>query len=112
MTSILDEIKHLCNICSTDDSFDTDIILHINTDFARLYQLKAGPSGGFTVTDMSDTWDMFTEDPIMLALVKSYVQASCRIKFDPPSNSTLMEALRQQKAEAEWSIQMHAEGYT
>lgn len=111
MDSILDEIKKVCNVEVDDDSFDVDLLLAINSDFGKLNQLGAGPEDGFVIEDNTTVWSDFTADTKLLSHVKLFIKGSSRLKFDPPANGTLMEALKQEVAEAEWRIQMHVEGY-
>ena len=109
MNSILDEVKKICNVDEDETDFDTEIILDINGEFAKLFQLGAGPKDGFFIEDNTAQWEDFTEDPVLLALVKSYVKAAVKIKFDPPKNSTHMESLKASVAENEWRILTHQE---
>lgn len=45
--SILQSIKKLLGISKEDTSFDTDIIIDINSEFMTLNQLGIGPKDGF-----------------------------------------------------------------
>lgn len=111
MDSILTEVRVACNVEADDDSFDTELLLDINSDFAKLWQIGAGPETPFTVESEIETWADFSDDKLLVSFAKSFLCASTRIKFDPPANSTLLEALKQQQAEAEWRIFMHTEGH-
>lgn len=112
MSSILVDVKQHCNIDKLDCSFDREIIDDINFEFAKLFQFGVGPEDGFMIEDETSEWTDFTEDKFLCPLVTTFVEKSARVKFDPPANSTLMSALAEQIAEAEWRIKMHAEGYT
>lgn len=102
--SILITIKKLLGLPSEDTSFDLDIITHINSTFNILYQLGVG-SPGFLVTDNSATWADYLEDDVdLLSLVRSYVYMMVRKMFDPPQNSTAMEALNSNINELTWRI--------
>ena len=93
-------------------AFNTDLIIHINTAFANLAQLGAGPKGGFFITDASATWSDFfaTVDPKpdIAEMVKTYVYLKVRLLFDPPANSSAVEQMNKQVSECEWRI---CEGY-
>lgn len=105
MESILTSTKKLAGVMKDYEHFDDDFIMYINSVFMGLKQLGVGPSGGFVVTDESDTWHDFIpddKDKVLRESVKSYVGAKVRLQFDPPSNSSHLEALRQTIDEFEW----------
>ena len=54
MESILTSIKKLLGIPEDDESFDTDIIIHINSVFMILNQLGVGPTKGFKIYNKED----------------------------------------------------------
>ena len=69
-------------------------------------QIGVGPSGGFSVSDDSQTWDEFIPENQRMEAVKSYVYAKVRLIFDPPSNSSLIKLLESQIAEYEWRLSL------
>lgn len=94
-------------------AFDTDLIMHINTAFAILAQLGAGPDGGFSITDDSAMWSDYivVHDKLsgeIAQMVKTYVTLKVRLLFDPPANSSAVEQMNKSAAECEWRI---CEGY-
>lgn len=110
MESILNSIKKLLGITEDYDAFDTDIILHINSVFSILSQLGVGPEKAYRITDASNEWDEFTGDSECLELVKSYMYMRVRLMFDPPTNSFLVSSMQEQIKEAEWRLNVIAEG--
>ena len=64
MESILTSIKKLLGIPEDDESFDTDIIIHINSVFMILNQLGVGPTKGFKIYNKEDIWDDYITDEI------------------------------------------------
>lgn len=104
MESILTSIKKLLGITEEQTSFDSDIIMHINTVFSILTQLGVGPSTGVFISDDSDTWDELIPEGANLELVKTYVYMKVRLMFDPPSSSAAMEAVNKNISELEWRI--------
>lgn len=100
-TSILNDIKKLLGPDEAYDHFDQDIIFHINLALARARQIGVGPAGGFLVTSASDTWDDFFGDGQKVPMIKGYVYARVKLAFDPPSNSFVAEALKEQIKEFE-----------
>lgn len=103
MNSILTSIKKLLGIAEGYDVFDNDLIMHINSVFFILYQLGVGrdPSTPFTISGDADEWTDFI-DANQVDLVKSYIYLKVRLLFDPPQNSSLLQAIKDQIAEFEW----------
>lgn len=109
--SILSSIKDTASVSPEDDAFDQEIILHINATFMTLRQLGVGPSEPFFITDSSATWSDFTDDPAILPTIKSYVTLKVRMLFDPPTSSSLAEAIKSQIAEYEWRLGIECDTY-
>ena len=59
--SILNSIKKLLGINTSDIVFDQDITIHINTVFANLVQMGIGPSNGYMITSENNEWKEFCE---------------------------------------------------
>lgn len=108
--SILDSIKKLLGIASDYTNFDTDIIIYINSAFMVLNQLGVGPEEGFKITGKDETWNDYIADEDNLEAVKSYIHLKVKIAFDPPLNSTVMEAHKQLISEYEWRLNIQSEG--
>ena len=104
MDSILISIKKLLGISEDDASFDTDIIIHINSVFSILTRLGVGPESGFSISDNSATWSDYLPDGKNLEMVKSYVYQKVRMMFDPPTNSSLLDAMKNSIEEFEWRM--------
>lgn len=102
--SILTSIKKLLNISVNDNSFDTDIIININTVFAILNQLGVGPKNGFSIKDNSSVWSDYLEDDLNLDSVKTYIYLKVKMLFDPPTNSSITENYNKLISELEWRI--------
>ena len=109
MESILTSIKKLLGIEEEYTHFDSDITMHINTVFMTLTQIGLGPDEGFTIEDDSTYWDEFIKDATKLQAVKSYMYLKVRLLFDPPSNSTHMDAINRNISELEWRLKVDAE---
>lgn len=110
MNSILQSIKKLLGIEKDYESFDTDIIIDINSVFMILNQLGVGVFG-FTITGPDETWgDFLGDDLSYLQLVKTYTYLKVRLMFDPPSTGVLHEAMERQVKEFEWRLNVQAEG--
>ena len=106
MESILTSIKKLLGIEEDYEQFDPDIIMHINTVFALLKRMGVGPSKGFSIQDADATWvDYMGDDPnAILESVKTYIYLKVKLIFDPPNSSAVMEAIKENIKELEWSL--------
>lgn len=115
MESILTSIKKLLGITEDYEYFDTDIIIHINSIFSKLNQLGVGPKLPFKITGTLETWDMFMktwktgDDRQDIDMVKTYIYLKVRLLFDPPSNSSVAEAFKEQAAELEWRLNVQCD---
>jgi hypothetical protein len=104
-TSILNSTKKILGISSDDESFDPDVITHINTAFSILNDLGVGPIGGYFIVDESDDWsDLGVTSVPMLSLIKTCVYLRVRLLFDPPASSWVLSAMTQQIQEHEWRL--------
>ena len=70
MDSILTSIKKLLGITEEYDTFDNDLITHINSVFMILNQMGVGPKEGFKITADSETWEDFISDSLLYEAVK------------------------------------------
>lgn len=109
--SILDSVKKMLGITPEYDVFDLDIIMHINSAFFVLQQLGIGPSDGFKIEDESDVWSDFIQDTQNIESVKSYVYLKVKMLFDPPLNSSVIEAVNRQIAELEWRLNVQVDNH-
>lgn len=110
MESILNTIKKLLGIDIEDDSFDTDIIIIINSIIPALSQMGIGPNNGFIVTSIHDKWsDYIVNSSINLEGVKNYLYLKTKMIFDPPTNSTVIEAFDKNIQELEWRMMLAVE---
>lgn len=109
MDSILTSIKKLLGITEEYEHFDQDIIIHINTALMILTQLGVGPSEGFFIKDKYALWSDFIPDVKILEAVKSYIYLKVRMLFDPPTSSSLMNAMEQNMKELEWRLNVASE---
>lgn len=103
-TSILNSTKKQCGIAKDYTIFDDNIIPEINTVFADLLQMGVGPKEGFAIEDDSAEWSDFTQNDPRLAPVSTYVHLRVRMVFDPPTNSSVMEAMQRRIEEIEWRL--------
>lgn len=104
MESILTSVKKMLGIDEAYTHFDADLIMHINTVFSILNQLGVGPSEGYKIDEANDIWSDFLPEGYKLEMVKSYVYLKVRLLFDPPTSSSVMEAVNRQISELEFRI--------
>lgn len=110
MDSILNNVKKLLGIDSDDDSFDVDVMTIINSTILSLAQMGIGPSNGFIVTSIENEWtDWIVTPTINLEGVKTYLYLKTKLIFDPPTNSTVIEAFNKSLSELEWRMMLAVE---
>lgn len=107
--SILTSTKKILNVAPDDDSFDLDIITHINNAFSVLHDLGVGPLEGFVIEDDTAQWDSYSDDLVQLSQVKTAVYLRVRLLFDPPTSGYLLDALKEVLRETEWRLNTRRE---
>lgn len=107
--SILTTIKKMLGIMDEYTHFDQDILIHINSAFMSLRQIGVGPTEGFYVDDASYLWSDFVDDMTKYAAVKTYIYLKVRLIFDPPTNSTHLQQLKDELTEVTWRLNHEAE---
>lgn len=110
MNEILSTIKKMLGIVVDYEAFDVDILVNINSAFATLNQLGVGPEEGFSIVGKTEQWTDFVTDEKLLNSVKMYVYYKTRLGFDPPTNSFVVEAIKNSIQELEWRLNVAAEG--
>lgn len=101
--SILDDVKKIGGIEANYPQFDKDIIMHINTVFAILYQMGASETP-IIITSRNNTWDELLGSRTDLELIKTYVALRVRMMFDPPTSTPITTALKETIDELGWRI--------
>lgn len=110
MDSILNTIKKLLGIDIADDSFDVDIMAIINSIIPALSQMGIGPKNGFIITSADEIWDDYIGSSLInLEGVKTYLYLKTKLIFDPPTNSTVIEAFNKTLSELEWRMMLAVE---
>lgn len=111
MSSILNDIKNSVGLDAdySPPAFQTQIIMAINTAFMELHQLGVGPKNGFTISDEKQEWSEFIDDKIQLEGAKTYLELRTRLLFDPPTNSFLVDAIKDQIKELQFRLEIQVE---
>lgn len=86
------------------DSFDSDIMIHINTYLGVLNTLGIGVEG-FFIEDDSATWSDFLDGSnVSLNEAKTYIYLRVRQAFDPPTSGILSAEFDKQIDELGWRM--------
>lgn len=108
--SILYTIKSMLGVSDVDDAFDNDILVNINSIFSTLYQIGVGEDDGhYFVLNGSETWKDVFKETDLIDFIKMYTYMKVRYIFDPPTNSSILQALKEQINEIEYRILLQAD---
>lgn len=107
-SSILKSVKKRLNVPESEQAFDEDILMCINTALGTVTQLGVGPLVGFYVEDDAPTWDDLLGDDLRLNMVRDFVSLNCRLAFDPPATSFHIAAIEKQLEQLAWRIEAAA----
>jgi hypothetical protein len=102
MDGILSSVKKLLGLSDEITVFDPDLIMQINGAISILTQIGVGPPTGFSITGTTETYaDFLGEKEPNLQLVKLYLFYKTKLGFDPPTNGSILESLKEMIKEAE-----------
>lgn len=107
--SILTTTKKALGLHEADTSFDADVIMYINSVFSTLNQLGVGPTGGFMIHGVEETWAVYLGSDMNMNDVKTYMYLRVRMLFDPPTTSFALSAMKEQIDEHTWRINVYRE---
>lgn len=104
-SSILLSIKKAIGAAPDYTPFDVDIIMHINSQLANLYQIGLDAAKSVVVDGPDQFWtDLIPAGDSRLQFVKTYIYAKVKMIFDPPTSTAQMQALKDAAAESEFRI--------
>ena len=107
--SILLTIRKMLGGSAEYNVFDVDLCSFINSSIMKLYQMGIGEIG-FSVNGQEKTWrDYLGDDFEKLRSVVDFIYTEVRMKFDPPSNSFVMNAMKENLKELEWRLIVQVE---
>ena len=110
--SILLSVKKNLGIASEYTHFDADIISHINSSLAILFQEGVGPQDkAVQIEDDTYTWEMLTKDDTSLNFIQSSVFLRVKMLFDPPATTHVSQAMKESIAELEYRSMIAAEDF-
>jgi len=104
--TILDDVKYGLGILPTNDGFDNELLININSVAANLVQL--GIIDYDIVIDDGTTWPVLVNFQIE-ALIKQYIIIKVKLIFDPSANQSITEALKGSLPELEGRIKLIVE---
>lgn len=109
--SILTSIKKMLGtMYESENVFDTDIIIWINSAFMVLTQLGVGPKTGFSITGDSEKWTDFVQDASILSGAKSYVYMRTKLGFDSSTlPSSVITSYEKMIQDYEWRLNVAAD---
>lgn len=107
--SILVNVRSACNLEPEDDSFDYQLIPLINTQMMMAHQFGVG-FDNVSVSDETLTWnDWLSHMGGELQAIKTWLEYSVLLLFDPPDNGTVLKAYQDQIAKIEWMLREKSE---
>lgn len=104
MDSILTTMKKMLGITEEYTHFDTDLIIHINSMISVLTQMGVGDPAGFRIKDVNTMWSDWIDERIDLESIKTYLYLRVKLLFDPPANSTVINAYNEMLKELTYRI--------
>lgn len=107
MDNILNTVKKLLGIPEDYDCFNTDILININMVLPVLTQIGIVTDIG--VVTGESKWDELSSSTEIANLLKTYITLRVRMIFDPPTNSSLMDAMQKKIDELEWRLNLLGE---
>lgn len=96
--SILTTIKKGVGVADDDQSFDSELVLHINGCFPTLRQLKVGPQEGFMIFSADETWEDYLgpQKQMLQNSVTMYITLKTKLNFDPPEVGFVITSMERQ----------------
>lgn len=107
MSSILTSVKKLLGIPEDYDCFDSDILMNINMVLPVLRQI--GVDTNIDTVTAESKWDELSSSTEIVNMLRVYIALRVRIIFDPPTNSSLLEAIQKKIDELEWRLNVLGE---
>lgn len=104
--NILVSIKKMLGLDPSDDSFDIDIIININTVFDFLVQLGVNSFYTVYLHTGNEKWSDYIDPNQLYRLIITYTYLKVKDYFDPPTSGVLREAMERQIRELEWRIKI------
>lgn len=102
--SILISVKEFLNIQRDYHSFDSEIMMHINSSIFKLFDFGVVKDQKFRVTGENEKWSDLLSDEDNLEAAKEYIFINTKLIFDPPQSSFVVETLKEIAKEDAWRL--------
>lgn len=110
LTSILDSTKMFCKLPADYDVYDSELVMLINVELNVLNQAGIGVTG-FQIENATSKWnDFLGDEETKQSLAKQFVWQRVKVKFDPPANQFVQQAILDSTNEMIWRANVQAEG--
>lgn len=107
--SILETVKKMLGIFDSDNAFDQDLIVYINSAFTKLWQLGIPKDKQFVITGKNEKWKDINYNNPNIEDIITYIFLNVKYLFDPPTSSFVLDSIKESIKEFEWRINMTAE---
>nr|DAH12823.1 MAG TPA: hypothetical protein [Caudoviricetes sp.] len=107
MNNILKTVKKLLGVPEDYDCFDSDILININMVLPMLMQI--GISTNINTVTEESKWDDLSSSTEVVNFLRVYITLRVRMIFDPPTNSSLLDAMQKKIDELEWRLNLLGE---
>lgn len=101
-TLVLATIKKMIGPSELYEGFNTDLLVHLNSIASTLSQM--GVISPDIRIDETTTWDTLISNRDEIEGIKSYMYLKTKLLFDPPANSTILNAYQAEIKEFEWRL--------
>lgn len=106
---VLEDVKDSLGLSKDDDSFDAELLLHINAAFIFVNQAGAGIEN--LSINKDTTWDDLIDQSQdagnkSFSIVKQYIFTKVKVLFDPPQASATLEVFINLVEELLWRIRL------
>lgn len=101
-TLVLETIKKMIGPSELYEGFNTDLLVHLNSIASTLSQM--GVISPDIRIDETTTWDTLISNRDEIEGIKSYMYLKTKLLFDPPANSTILNAYQAEIKEFEWRL--------
>lgn len=102
--SILTSIKNYLGVLESDESFDSELIMLINSVLMVIMQEWHGVDHAFVIEDKTAVWSDFLGDDVDYEGLKLYIGLRVKLVWDPPTNSAVIEAMKNEMQDLEWRM--------
>lgn len=106
--SILNTIKGLLEIESTDTSFDSDLVRHINSAIFKSGMIGVGDDQKFKIENEEAKWKELTTREDLEGLI-DFIYIDVKLVFDPPQTGPLLNNLKEERSRLEFHLLVQAE---